>query len=72
MVGINSILINKILIWEHPIPSERVKYGGSLDTSDGLGEDISDDAVIEIFKKEQFLIMISKFVNLLHQKFQKQ
>jgi hypothetical protein len=43
--------INKILIWEHPIISERVEYGGSLDTSDGLGEDISDDAVIEIFKK---------------------
>lgn len=41
--------VNKILIWEHP--RHHAKYGMGIDTSDGLGRDISDDAVIEILKK---------------------
>lgn len=41
--------INKILIWEHP--KHHAKYGMGIDTSDGLGRNISDDAVIEILKK---------------------
>lgn len=41
--------VNKVLIWEHP--NSYSKYGQGVDTSDGLGRDISDDAVFEIFKK---------------------
>lgn len=41
--------VGKILIWEHP--KSNAIYGAATDTSDGLGRDISDDAVHEIFKK---------------------
>jgi len=41
--------INKILIWNHP--SNRFEYGGSVDTSDGLGAKISNNAVINITRK---------------------
>jgi hypothetical protein len=40
---------NKILIWEHP--TKQFKYGLANDNSDGLGEKLSDDAVLEIFRK---------------------
>lgn len=40
---------NKILIWEHP--KRGFKYGAAIDPSDGLGRNISDDAVMEIFRK---------------------
>jgi len=40
---------NKILIWEHPL--ENAEYGISLDTSDGLGRSISDDAILMGIKK---------------------
>lgn len=41
--------INKILIWEHPV--NNANYGCAVDPSEGLGINISDDAVIEIIKK---------------------
>lgn len=41
--------INKILIWEHPI--NNASYGCAVDPSEGLGANISDDAVVEIIKK---------------------
>lgn len=37
---------NKIIIWEHP--KDGFKYGISSDTSDGLGRDVSDDAIINV------------------------
>ncbi len=41
--------INKILIWEHP--KNGFDYGAGIDTSDGLGRNVSDNAVIEILRK---------------------
>lgn len=41
--------IGKILIWEHP--KIGFNYGLSVDPSDGLGRNISDDAVIELYRK---------------------
>lgn len=41
--------INKILIWNHP--SNRFEYGSSVDTSDGLGAKISNNAVINVTRK---------------------
>lgn len=41
--------INKILIWNHP--TNRFEYAAGVDTSDGLGAKISDNAVIEILRK---------------------
>jgi hypothetical protein len=38
--------VNKFLIWEHP--KRGFNYGGCVDTSDGLGRDISDDMVINV------------------------
>lgn len=38
--------INKFLIWEHP--RSDFDYGQSVDTSDGLGRELSDDAIINI------------------------
>lgn len=38
--------INKFIIWEHPRPG--FNYSEAIDTSDGLGRDISDDAIIGI------------------------
>lgn len=40
---------NKILIWE--LPNRNATYGSSVDTSDGLGVGVSDDAVQEVVKK---------------------
>lgn len=40
---------NKFLIWEHP--QYGAKYGCSFDSSDGLGEGVSDDSVFEGIKK---------------------
>lgn len=40
--------VNKILIWEHARMGCR--YGMAADTSDGLGRNISDDAVFEVIK----------------------
>lgn len=40
--------VNKFLIWEHPNPYSR--YGLSIDTSDGLGRGISDNAAFELVK----------------------
>lgn len=40
---------NKILIWEWPM--EGFEYGLSLDTSDGLGRNVSNDAIIEVIRK---------------------
>jgi hypothetical protein len=40
---------NKFLIWEHP--KYNVEYGAAVDTSDGLGRLVSDDAIVEIIKK---------------------
>lgn len=40
---------NKILIWEHP--KDNFTYGAAIDPSDGLGRNISDDAIMEIFRK---------------------
>lgn len=40
---------NKFLIWEHP--RDYAEYALALDDSDGLGKDISDDAVFELLKK---------------------
>ncbi len=40
---------NKFLIWEYP--QAGASYGMSHDSSDGLGMNISDDAIIEIIKK---------------------
>lgn len=36
--------VNKFIIWEHP--KYGFNYSGAVDTSDGLGRDISDDAII--------------------------
>lgn len=41
--------VNKIIIWEHP--KEGFEYGASLDTSDGLGRNVSNDAVLEVIRK---------------------
>jgi hypothetical protein len=41
--------INKFLIWQHP--NKSFEYGCGVDTSDGLGRKISDNAIIEIFRK---------------------
>lgn len=41
---------NKILVFEHPKDFGFV-YGTSVDTSDGLGEKISDNAAIEVIRK---------------------
>lgn len=41
--------LNKIIIWEHPI--QGFEYGVSLDTSDGLGRNVSNDAVMEGIRK---------------------
>lgn len=40
---------NKILIWE--FPQYGATYGLSVDTSDGLGRDISDEMIMEVIKK---------------------
>lgn len=40
---------NKILIFEKP--SIEYEYGGGVDTSDGLGELLSNDACVEILRK---------------------
>lgn len=44
---------NKILIWEHP--DINATYGSSVDTSDGLGINISDDMVKQVVKKGTML-----------------
>src|SRR6266852_5448677 len=41
--------INKILIWQHP--NVKYEYGCGVDTSDGLGRKVSDNAIIEILRK---------------------
>lgn len=41
--------MNKILIWEHP--KLGFEYGTSFDSSDGLGRNVSNDAVIEVIRK---------------------
>jgi hypothetical protein len=41
---------NKILIFEHP-KDFGYEYGVSVDTSDGLGEKISDNTAIEVIRK---------------------
>jgi hypothetical protein len=41
--------INKFLIWQHP--NSKFEYGSGVDTSDGLGRNASDNAVIEIVRK---------------------
>jgi hypothetical protein len=41
--------LNKILIWNHP--STRFQYGEAVDTSDGLGLKVSNNAVINITRK---------------------
>lgn len=41
--------VNKILIWEHPL--DNFNYGMSHDSSDGLGRNVSDDAIIEIIRE---------------------
>lgn len=40
---------NKFLIWEHP--HTGVIYGNGTDPSEGLGKLVSDDTIMEIFKK---------------------
>lgn len=37
---------NKFIIWFHPKPNET--YSQAVDTSDGLGRDVSDDAIVNI------------------------
>lgn len=41
--------VNKILLWD--TPNTRAIYGAGVDVSDGLGRDISDNAVLEIISK---------------------
>lgn len=41
--------IGKILIWEHP--NSKNIYGSGIDTSDGLGVELSDNAILEIIRK---------------------